>query len=141
MTPRRTIIEVLFPKVRAEVLRLLFTPPAKKRYVRELQGLSGLALSTVQDELRKLAVLGVIVSWRDRRHRFYAPNRNHPLFSDLLHIVQVSERLPDVKHVHLQRPRYGSRRKGKRRRKFAHLPVILEPQWHLFSNRRKRSTA
>jgi hypothetical protein len=42
---------VIFPKVRANILRLLFTAPKKQRYVCELKQLSAAALSTVQEEL------------------------------------------------------------------------------------------
>jgi hypothetical protein len=49
----RSFLEVLFPKVRAELLRLLLTAPPKARYVRELARMSGLALCTVQAELCK----------------------------------------------------------------------------------------
>jgi hypothetical protein len=31
-----TVLDILFPKVRAEILRLLFSYPARQRYVREL---------------------------------------------------------------------------------------------------------
>jgi hypothetical protein len=53
----RTILSVLFPRVRVEILRLLFTTPKKQRYVRELMTMSGLALCTVQDELQLSAQL------------------------------------------------------------------------------------
>jgi hypothetical protein len=46
-----TVLNILFPQVRAEILRLLFCDPARQRYVRELTAMSGLALGTVQEEL------------------------------------------------------------------------------------------
>jgi predicted transcriptional regulator len=140
MEQKRTHLEVLFPKVRAEILRLLFSTPHKKRYVREIESMTGLALSTVQDELRKLAVLGVIVSWLDRRRRFYGPNQAYPLFSELLRIVRVSERMPRVRHAHLQRPRYHRQSRKRQRRKMAHLPKDRPARWGLFREKR-RSTA
>jgi hypothetical protein len=42
-----TILNVLFPRVRAEILRLLFATPKEQRYVRELMTMSGLALCTI----------------------------------------------------------------------------------------------
>jgi predicted transcriptional regulator len=80
MKKQRTVLEVLFSQVRAELLRLLFTPPHKERYVRELMRMSGLRLSTVQDELRKLSALQLVTSRSNRYHRFYRANPDHSLF-------------------------------------------------------------
>src|SRR5206468_7396857 len=97
------VLDVLFPKVRATMLRLLFCSPPKQRYVRELMNLSGLALCTVQDELRKLRAVGLVTSWSSGYHRYYQANQKHPLFIDLLRIAQISERLPAAKHDVLHR--------------------------------------
>jgi predicted transcriptional regulator len=91
------LLDILFPKVRSEILRLLFFEPARQRYVRELMALSGLALRTVQEELANLTAAGLITSWSNGYHRFYRANRDHPLFSALLRIVQMSAQLPRVK--------------------------------------------
>ena len=133
MKPKRTILEILFPKVRAEVLRLLFTTPQKQRYVRELIRLSGLALCTIQDELRKLTAMGILTSWSDGYHRFYSANRHHPLFSDLLHIVQLSARLPRTKYSALDRRRYLRPRRRRGQRRIGSLPSDRLVKWHLFS--------
>ena len=93
MSSKKTVLDVLFPRVRAEVLRLLFAEPQQHRYVRELMNMSGLALHTIQDELRKLNALGLIVTWSNGYHRFYRANRDHPLFESLLHIVRDSAKL------------------------------------------------
>ena len=45
-------------------------------------GLSGLALHTVQDELRKLSAAGLITNWSNGYHRFYRANPNHKLTSE-----------------------------------------------------------
>src|SRR5205823_464051 len=84
MKKQRTVLEVLFSQVRAELLRLLFTPPHKERYVRELMRMSGLRLSTVQDELRKLSALELVTSRSNRYHRFYRANRDHSLFPNFV---------------------------------------------------------
>src|SRR5467141_761099 len=104
MKKQHTILEVLFPQVRAEILRLLFTPPQKERYVRELARMSGLTLSTVQEELRRLSALKLVKSWSNRFHRFYRADRDHPLFADLVHMVDTSEKMPQLEHsaVHRQ---------------------------------------
>ncbi len=135
MKAKRAVMDVLFPKVRAEMFRLLFSPALKERYVRELTNMSGLALCTVQDELRKLSAIGLIVSRSERRHRFYRANRTHPLFLEMLRIVQVSERLPGTRRSVLDRPK-RSRSTNKRPYRRRHsLPKHRPTTWHLFSPR------
>src|SRR5438045_7408962 len=92
-----TVLDVLFPEVRAKLLRLLFTSTGNQRYVRELANMSGLALHTVQDELRKLGAIGLVVGWSNGYHRFYRANRDHPLYHQLLGIVQLSD---SISHAH-----------------------------------------
>jgi predicted transcriptional regulator len=93
-----SVLDVLFPKVRATMLRSLFCTPPHQHYVRELMNLSGLALCTVQDELRKLTALGLLTSWSNGYKRYYQANAAHPLSADLLRIVQKSAQLPAAKH-------------------------------------------
>ena len=134
MKPARPLLEVLFPKVRAEVLRLLFTAPQKERYVRELARMSGLALSTVQDELRKLSAVQLVTSRSHRPRRFYRANRGHPLFPALLRIVERSRRLPATQHSALQRQQgHAHARRARRRRAAAHLTADRPAKWNLFS--------
>jgi DNA-binding transcriptional ArsR family regulator len=109
---------VIFPKVRAEILRLLFTAPKKPRYVSELRRMSGLALGTVQEELATLKASGLITTWSNGYRRFYRANQHHPLFSHLLGIVHGSGRLPGIKVSHLRRIRRVRRKKGDRSGRF-----------------------
>ncbi len=123
------VLNVLFPKVRAAMLRLFFCTPPKQHYVRELMNLSGLALCTVQDELRKLSAVGLLTSWSNGYQRYYKANRAHPLFADLLRIVHRSRRLPAAKHVALHR-RSSSRANSKRpRRAVRPLPPDRPIRW------------
>ena|SRR5438874_8147750 len=105
MKVEREVLDILFPKVRAELLRLLFTAPIRQRYVRELMRMSGFALRTVQQELNGLTAARLVRSWSNGYYRFYQANRDHPMFLDLLRIVQTSERLPRVKDSPRPRPR------------------------------------
>src|SRR5712692_5370971 len=118
MKADHAILEVLFPVVRARLFRALFVAPLKQRYVRELMNLSGLALHTVQDELRKLSAVSLVTSWSNGYHRFYRANRDHPLFAPLRRIVEISAELPATKHSALHRPR--RRRPTKQARRLRH---------------------
>jgi hypothetical protein len=115
--PEREILDVLFPVVRAKIFRALLTPPMKQRYVRELMIESGLALHTVQDELRKLSAVGLVTSWSNGYHRFYRANSDHPLFAPLRRIIEISAELPATKHSALHRPLRRRPTKRARRRR------------------------
>jgi len=127
-----------FLKVRAQLLQLLFNTPQKQRYVCELMRMSGLALSTLQDELRKLKAIG-LGSWSNGYHRFFRVNRDHPIFPGLLHIIEISARLPPVKRSTLQHQRRLRIQKSRRRRKIAVLGADSPTNWGLFSRKGKSS--
>jgi DNA-binding transcriptional ArsR family regulator len=87
-TVKQTLLHGLFPTVRAEVLRLLFTNRGQELYTREMARLSFLALRTIQDELAKLEAANLILSRTNGYHRFYRANPKHPLYSALTEIVR-----------------------------------------------------
>ena len=128
-----TVLEVLFPQVRADILRLLFTLPLRERYVRELMAMSGLRLSTVQDELRKLNALSLVANRSNGYRRFYRANYGHPLFTHLAHIVQISQRLPALRRKEVR----VKRGQPRGRPKLHHLRPDNPINWHLFSKRRR----
>jgi hypothetical protein len=123
--------------VRAKLLRLFFTTPPKDCYVRELMNMSGLALHTVQDELRKLSAIGLLTSWSNGYHRFYRANRDHAMYPQLLRIVQLNETLPRTRPSALHRPRGRRAPKGQSRRKTRPLSVDRPVNWNLFSRQAK----
>ena len=84
---RRSLLHSLFPLVRAEVLRLLFTNPGQELFGRELARLSFLAAHTVQDELAKLEAAALIVSRTNGYQRFFRANPKHPLYATLRRLV------------------------------------------------------
>jgi predicted transcriptional regulator len=90
----QSLIHGLFPTVRAEILRLLFTNPRQELYVRELARLCYLNQHTVQQELAKLRTARILRSRSDGYHRFYRPNPNHPLYMTLRRLVIKAAQLP-----------------------------------------------
>ncbi len=78
-----SVIHVLFPQVRAELVRLLFADPAKEFHLRELARLSHLSIGTLQKEVRKLSAPGLLVSRRDGNRLYYRANADHPIFPEL----------------------------------------------------------
>jgi len=137
MRSKQTVLEVMFPKARAEIFRLLFGSKRRPRYVREIMGDSSLALRSIQDELKKLSALGVIASHSDGFHRFFAANTAHPLFREITRIAEMSERLPKAKCSDFVRSSRTATRKGRRRN--IRMRSAREPNWGIFSNRRPKS--
>ena len=90
------LLNVLFPKVRAELLRLLFADAQTKLHLRELTRQSGLSLGTVQEELGKLHAADLVTSHRDGNRRYYCANPEHPIFHDLQQIVLKTSGLREV---------------------------------------------
>lgn len=128
------VLEVLFPQVRARLFGTLLKRPIRPRYVRELAAISGLALHTIQDELRKLSVLGIVKTWSNGYHRFYAANQSHPFFQHLVALVEASGQLPRSRNAALKRRSQANKRK---RRKRQHIPPDRQPRWGLFERRRR----
>ena len=108
---KKTLLHGLFPVVRAEVLRLLFTNRGEELYTRELARLSFLALRTVQDELAKLEAAQLIVSRSNGYQRFYRANPNHPLHAALAEVVRKSaaHAKPDARLLQSVRSKAGKR--------------------------------
>lgn len=91
-----SLLSVLFPAVRAEVLRLLFANPGRELHLRDLTRQSGMGLGTVQGELEKLSQADLVTSRRDGNRRYYRANASHPLFVDLQQLVLKTAGLRDV---------------------------------------------
>lgn len=90
------LLSVLFPQVRAEVLRLLFADASRELHLRDLTRQSGLGLGTVQGELEKLSQADLVTSRRDGNRRYFRANASHPLFADLQQIVLKTAGMRDV---------------------------------------------
>ena|SRR2546423_1674446 len=138
MRAKKTILEVLFPKARSEILRMLFGAKKRPRYVREIMRESNLALRSIQDELKTLKAIGLVTSHSNGYHRFFAPNSAHPLFRELTRIAEMSEQLPHAKSSELSRMSRSTRRN----KQFKGRAVTPDraPSWGILSSRRRSST-
>lgn len=132
MRSDRAVLEVLFPRVRAALLRILFGMPRKQRYVRELMRISELRISTVQDELRKLSAIGLLTTWSNGYHRFYRANRDHPLTALLVRTVQITARLPHVKRSAVGRRQSSRRRTSRQPTTMPNLRTNRAIRWGIF---------
>jgi hypothetical protein len=126
-------VDVLFPTVRAALLKLLFGLPPRRFHVRELARRSGLTLSTVQQELYNLTMLGVLTNSSNGYHRHYAANSSHALFEALSQIVQMSGKLPSVSPAAMYRANRSRKKRVSRR---VHgLSPNRPPSWEIFKRR------
>ena len=78
-----SVINVLFPKARAELVRLLFADPDKEFHLRELSRQSRLSIGTIQTEVAKLSAAGLLVGRRDGNRLYISANTMHPIFPEM----------------------------------------------------------
>lgn len=75
-------------KSRTQILRLLFDGSCRERYLRDLERDSGLNASALQKELVKLLKTELITSEKDGNRIYYQANQNHPIYLELVGIVE-----------------------------------------------------
>ncbi|MBI2246687.1 MAG: nucleotidyltransferase domain-containing protein [Armatimonadetes bacterium] len=88
--------ELLTSATRERLLTLFLTHPTREYYVRELHRRTGFSLRALQHELARLERLGLLVTRRQGREKYYRANERHPLFPDLKRIVYKTAGLGDV---------------------------------------------
>ena len=118
------LLHLLFPHVRAEILRTLFFDPTQETYGREAARATTLALRTVQRELAILEAAGFVTSRKKNGCRLFRANREHRMFPVLQQLVikGASDR-PFVSKA--KKPRQSWRRsaQGRRRRCITSSPL------------------
>ena len=83
------MLENLFgSKSRYEILRILFDGNHTSIYLRELSRESGVQPSALLKECKNLLTIELIESRKDGNRLYYQANRDHPLYLDLVSIVE-----------------------------------------------------
>lgn len=77
------MIKNLFPRSRAEIIRLLFTDSNRSLHLRDLARLSGLAIGTIQREIANLRDANLVIERRDGNRLYFKANTAHPIFTEL----------------------------------------------------------
>jgi len=122
------LLHLLFPHVRAEILRILFFDPLKETYGREAARVTTLALRTVQRELALLEAAGLVTSRKEGRRRLFRANRKHRMFAAFQQLVSKgASGHPFVNKA--KRPRQGWRRSGQKQRHFRMTSSPLPKPW------------
>src|SRR6266487_5657180 len=91
-----TLTELLSSNVKAEVFRLLFGLDGGPLHLREIERRSGLAVATVQQELKRLTRLGVIEGRPDGNRTYYVAREDHPLYPEIRGLVLKTSGLADL---------------------------------------------
>lgn len=99
------LAELLSSRARAEVFRLFFGLSDTPLHLREIQRRSGLSLGTMQQELRKLKRLGLLISRADGNRLSYQVNKGHPLYPEIHRLVLKTSGLADVLRSTLRDPK------------------------------------
>ena len=71
----------LTSNTRAEIMRILFDG-------RELERLGEVTVSSIQKEVKRLQSIDLVKARRDGNRVYYRANRDHPLYGDLVSIVE-----------------------------------------------------
>lgn len=74
-------------RTRQALLRLFFTNPDARYYVRELNTMLGISVGTLHREIKHLEELGVIQLEAQGNVKYYTANQDHPLFDEFTSIV------------------------------------------------------
>lgn len=90
------LVDIVSSRVKAELLRLLFGLAQPELHLRELGRQSGLSLSTVQQELRRLTRVGLVIARKDGNRVYYRANPDHPVHRDLCALVLKTDGLAGV---------------------------------------------
>ena len=90
------LVDIVSSRVKAELLRLLFGLSPAELHLRELGRQSGLSLSTVQQELRRLTRVGLVIARKDGNRVYYRANPDHPVHRDLCALVLKTDGLAGV---------------------------------------------
>ena len=95
--PAATIMEILLgSKGKAEVFRVLFGLDAIELPLVEIVERAGMAEQGIDEQLRRLASVQLVLTRLDRSRRLYRANTEHPLYPCLRDLVLKTSGLSDV---------------------------------------------
>lgn len=99
--------KILSSHVRSEIFRLLFNERRPDIHLRDIVRKTELAVGTVQQELKNLKEIDLIVSRKDGNRLYYSANDKHPLYEVICALVsktcgiteQIREIIQDIKGI------------------------------------------
>jgi predicted nucleotidyltransferase len=115
------LAEILTSDTRAEIMRILFDGTGEEHYLREIEKLTKVGLNSLQKEVKHLSSIDLIKARKDGNRIYYSANKEHPLYPDLLSIVEKTVGIVSILRKSLNDPRikcvfiFGSIAKNKER--------------------------
>ena len=97
--------EILTSHTRAEVMRILFDGTGEEYYLREIEKLTNVGLNSLQKEVKHLTLIDLIKARKDGNRIYYHANKEHPLYLDLLSIVEKTVGVVSLLRQRLEDPR------------------------------------
>lgn len=82
-----TLTKILSSKVRAEIFRILFDGRLPEFHVRAIERESSMSYRSVQQELRNLLALDLLVKRRDGNRLYFKANDDHPLYTVVCELI------------------------------------------------------
>jgi len=89
------LAEILSSRIRSEIFRMLFGVNDEALHMREIERRSGLSIGTIQQEVKKLLRLNLIIKRKDGNRIYYQANKEHPLFAEIRSLVLKTVGLVD----------------------------------------------
>jgi len=89
------LAEILSSRIRSEIFRMLFGVNGEALHMREIERRSGLSIGTIQQEVKKLLRLNLIIERKDGNRIYYQANKEHPLFAEIRSLVLKTVGLVD----------------------------------------------
>lgn len=90
------LAEILSSKARAELFRILWAPVPVECHLRDLERKAGVTVGSIQQEVKKLERLGLLVRRVDGNRSYFKANDSHPLYNDIRQLVLKTVGLAEV---------------------------------------------
>lgn len=82
------LAELFTSDTRAEIMRILFNGDGKEHYLREIEKMTHVHISSLQKEVKHLISIDLITARKDGNRIYYKANGDHPIYTDLISIVE-----------------------------------------------------
>jgi predicted nucleotidyltransferase len=82
------LAELFTSDTRAEIMRILFDGEGKEHYLREIEKITNVHISSIQKEVKHLVSIDLIKARKDGNRIYYKANSEHPIYPDLVSIVE-----------------------------------------------------
>lgn len=88
------ILQIAKSKLRQELLKLYFTNPEKKFYLRELERMLGFSVANIRRELINLEKIGLFITDSKGNLVYYSLNHSYPLYNEIKGIIDKTIGVP-----------------------------------------------